>query len=240
MLTLQFNGYRYHGFQVQKNAITITEVVQNAIEKVFKKRYDIKGCSRTDAMVHANMYCITFFTEQQIPCERVVIALNMHLPPDIAVINCKEVEKDFHPRYSCKGKRYIYKIHNSRIKEPFLYHLVYEYPYPLDDALLNNASKAFIGTHDFAAFCSSGSKVVDTTRTIYDCGVTREGDIVTFYVEGNGFLYNMVRIMVGTLLKIAAGQIKPDAIPAIIASKDRQKAGTTAVPYALYLDKVFY
>ncbi len=240
LLTLQFCGSRYHGFQVQKNAVTVCQVVQDAIEKVFGSRLDVKGCSRTDTGVHALMYCMSMRCWMGIPCDKLVYALNQHLPEDVVVTYCKEVPLEFHARYSAMGKEYIYKIHNSRIGDPFSPNLRYRYGYPLDEAFLDKQAKAFIGTHDFSAFQSKGSDVEDTVRTIWDFSVTRQGDQVAFVVRGDGFLYNMVRIMVGTLVYIAMGKIAPGSIPVILASKDRAQAGKTMPACGLYLSKVFY
>lgn len=240
LLTLRYQGTNYHGFQVQKNACTVAEVLQDALEAVLGKREDIKGCSRTDSGVHANMFCVSVHTERKIPCQSLVRALNVKLPYDIAVTACCQVPDDFHARYDCKGKRYIYRIHNSEVKDPFGWKLAYDYRYPIDVALCNRACQDFLGTHDFSAFCSAGSSVEDHVRTITACGMYREGEEVTFFVEGDGFLYNMVRIMVGTVLEIAAGIKAPDCIPEILSGRDRSAAGFTAPAWGLYLDKVFY
>ena len=160
-LLLSFKGTNYHGFQVQENAVTIASTVQDAVEKVFHKRLDIKGCSRTDAGVHANAFGLTLKTDQAIPCDALVRAMNVNLPADIAVFDCYEVPLDFHPRYSCKGKQYVYKIWNCSVRNPFLTDQLYHFKYPLDVNLMDQAAKAFLGEHDFSAFCSSGSSVQD-------------------------------------------------------------------------------
>lgn len=240
LLTIRYQGTRYHGFQVQKNALTVAEAFQDALEPILGKREDIKGCSRTDSGVHANMFCISVKTDSKIPCDALVRALNVKLPYDIAVLSCREVAEDFHARYSCTGKRYLYQINNSPIKDPFAYKQVYDYRYPIDVSLCNRECKDFIGKHDFSAFCAANSSVEDHVRTITDCGMMRDGDKVTFYVEGDGFLYNMVRIMVGTILEISAGTKPQGCIPQIIEGKDRSAAGATAPPWGLYLDQVFY
>ena len=240
LLTIRYQGTNYHGFQVQKNAVTVAQTLQDAMQAVLGVRDDIKGCSRTDSGVHANEFCVSFHTQSRIPCESLVRALNVKLPFDIAVTACREVPLDFHARYSCRGKRYVYQIHNSPVKDPFNWKRVYEYRYPLDEALCNRVCRDFLGTHDFSAFCAANSSVEDHVRTITACGMTRQGERVTFFVEGDGFLYNMVRIMVGTVLEIAAGSMEQDAIPRILAGKDRSAAGATAPAWGLYLDKVFY
>lgn len=240
LLTLRFDGTRYHGFQVQKNALSVCEVFQNSVKNIFGKRYDVKGCSRTDSGVHANMYCLSMKIAENIPCDKLVTALNHVLPYDIAVTHVKEVPDDFHARYSCTGKQYVYKIHNSRVKDPFSPNSLYRYGYPLDEAMLNAQAKDFIGTHDFAAFQAHGGDIGDTVRTITDFTVTRYGDTVLFTVTGDGFLYNMVRIMVGTLIFIAMGKLENGCIPAVLASKNRARAGKTMPAHGLYLNKVFY
>jgi len=240
LCTLRFDGTPFCGYQVQKNGVTIAEKVQDAIEAVTGIRSDIKGCSRTDAKVHANMYCLNFHTASGIPCDKLIRALNMHLPYEIAVYDCREVADDFHARYHCKGKEYMYLIHNHLCRQPFLQNLAYEYRYSIDTDQLNQAGKAFIGTHDFKSFCSVKADVEDTTRTVSGFGVLREGEMVKIYVAGDGFLFNMVRIMVGTLLWISQGRLKPDAIPDILAARDRSQAGVTAPAHGLYLNKVLY
>ena len=244
LITMRFCGASYHGFQVQKNATTITQVFQDAVEEVLGKRYDIKGCSRTDAGVHANRYCISMKVDdgQTIPCQGLVRGLNAHLPGDIAVLDCCEVEEDFHARYNCLGKRYVYKFHNAPVRDPFLKGRVYhsQSGLILDADAMNRAAQHFLGSHDFSAFCAAGGSVEDKVRTIFDAKVCREGDIVTFSVTGSGFLYNMVRIMAGTLLAVGHHRMDPDEIPGILESLDRSRAGLTLPPDGLYLDDVFY
>lgn len=240
LLTIQYDGSNYHGWQVQKNALSVQEVFQNAVEKVFLKRLDVVGCSRTDAGVHANMYCLTIKTDMDITDYGVIMALNSNLPKDIAVIDCKEVDGDFHPRYSCKSKEYIYKIYNGKIRNPFYSNYALHYRYDIDVDYLNRECKAFIGTYDYSGFSSSKCDVEDTVRTVNNCEVWRQGDMVYFRVEADGFLYNMVRIMVGTLIFINEGKIKKGQLKEIIQSKDRSLAGRTALPQGLYLNKINY
>ncbi len=240
LLTISFDGTAYHGWQVQENAVTVQQTLQDALEQICRKRDNIVGCSRTDAGVHANMYCCNLRTESPIECGKLINALNAVLPDDIAVSDCREVDYEFHARYDCKSKEYIYKIWNSPNRNPFLKGYALHWKYPLDEKLLDSLAKQFIGTYDFSAFCAAGSSVEDTVRTVKNACVTREGDLVTFRVEANGFLYNMVRIMVGTLLDISAGKIPADAIPGIIKSKNRNLAGITARPEGLYLNRITY
>lgn len=240
LLTIKYDGSNYHGWQVQNNALTVQEVLQNAIESVFLKRLDVVGCSRTDAGVHANMYCVSFKTDMDITDDGVVLALNSNLPDDIAVTSCKEVSDDFHPRYDCKSKEYIYKIYNGKIRDPFYSKYAYHYKYLLDAEYLDKEAKSFIGTFDYCGFCSAKSDVADTVRSVKAFDVWRQGDMVYFKVEADGFLYNMVRIMVGTLLFSAQGKIPQGGITDVINSKDRKRAGKTAPPQGLYLNKINY
>ncbi len=239
-LTISYDGSNYHGWQIQKNAITVQEVFQNAVQKVFCEKLDIKGCSRTDSGVHANMYCLSLKTDMNISNESVVRALNTYLPKDIAVNSCEEVDDDFHARYSVKSKEYIYKLYNGKIRNPFLEKYAFQYRYPIDVDYLNKEAKAFIGTYDYSGFCSAHSGVEDTVRTVKDFTVWREGDMVYFKVEADGFLYNMVRIMVGTLLFVSEGKIKDGELKEVILSKNRKKAGKTAPAQGLYLNRVNY
>ncbi len=240
LLTLRFVGTRYHGFQVQKNAISVCEVFQDAVQKALGCRPDVKGCSRTDAGVHANMYCASMRLENSIPCERLVFALNSRLPGDIAVTACREVPAEFHARYSCTGKEYLYRLHNARVRDPFSAGLAYRWGYVIDADRLDAEAQAFAGRHDFAAFQAKGGDIADTVRTVERFCVRRDGETVLFRVKGDGFLYKMVRIMVGTLLHIAAGKLPPGCIPGIIESRERARAGKTAPACGLYLNNVYY
>lgn len=240
LVTIRYDGSAYHGYQVQSNALTVQEVFQNAVQNVFGKRLDVKGCSRTDSGVHANMYCISFDTDMNISNESVILALNTYLPEDVAAYDCKEVDMDFHPRYNCKSKEYIYKIYNGKYRNPFYAKYALWYRWNIDAEYLNNEAQAFVGKYDYSGFCSIKSDVEDTVREIYSCKVWCEDDFVYFKVCGDGFLYNMVRIMVGTLLFVSEGKIKSGELKSIILSKDRKKAGKTAPPQGLYLNNVSY
>lgn len=240
LLTIRYDGHRYHGWQVQNNALTVQQVLQDAIESLYGKRLDVIGCSRTDSGVHANMYCVSFDTEMSIPEDNVVQALNGFLPKDIAVIDCREVSSDFHPRYFTRSKEYVYKIHNGSVRDPFLADYAYYYHPHIDAEYLNREAKAYVGTYDYKGFCSIKSDVENTVRTVKAFDVWREGDMVYFRVEADGFLYNMVRIMVGTLLFVSDGKIPKGTLKSVILSKDRKKAGKTAPPQGLYLNKVNY
>ena len=240
LLEISYKGDRYHGWQVQSNAVTVQEKLQDAIESVFGNREDVKGCSRTDSGVHANVFCCNFRTEKEIPAEKIPAALNANLPSDISVKNCREVPYEFHARYDCKGKEYVYKIWNAQERNPFYNKLYYNYKYNIDIDTLNREAQDFVGVYDFSSFCAAGSSVEDMTREIYSFRIEKSGDEIFFYVSGNGFLYNMVRIMVGTLLDISSGKIEKGKIKEIIDSRNRENAGFTVPAEGLYLNKVYY
>ncbi len=241
LVTISYDGKSFHGWQIQQNAVTVQEVFQKSASKIIGEDFDIKGCSRTDSGVHANMYCISLKTAHPIPPERLKAALNRWLPLSVAVIDCKEVDEDFHARYSCVSKEYIYKIWNSEVRNPFLDGYALHYRYKLDEEMLNQAAQAYVGYHDFTSFCTLDNREMgDMRRNVKAFSVTREGDMVTMKVEADGFLYNMVRIMVGTLLRIQQGKIPADGIASIIEKKDRKYAGPTAQACGLYLNRVNY
>ena len=240
LLRLMYDGSHYHGWQVQPNGITVQEALQNAIEQILGVRESVTGCSRTDAGVHANDFCCNIRTENEIDCYRLQGALNAVLPDSISVKSVKEVDADFHARYSCVTKQYVYRVWNAGFKNPFLINKAWHYKNKIDEKFLNEQAQAYVGTHDYKAFCSAGSSVEDTVRTVKHFSVTRDGDEVIFTVEADGFLYNMVRIMVGSLIEISENRIEKDKLSAIIESKDRALAGRTAPPQGLYLNKVNY
>ncbi len=240
LLTLRYDGTAYHGWQVQPNGITVQETLQDAVQAVTGVRAGITGCSRTDAGVHADMFCCTLDTDCPLRGDKLAAALNFHLPRDIAVYDVRPVAADFHPRYMARGKRYVYRIWNGRQRHPVYERYALHRHRPLDEVLLHQAAQYFVGRQDFAAFCGAGSTVEDTVRTIRHCAVERQGDLVVFTVEGDGFLYNMVRILVGTLLEVADGRLSADNIPAILKSRDREQAGPTAPAKGLCLQEVFY
>jgi tRNA pseudouridine38-40 synthase len=239
-LTIKYDGTDYCGWQVQRNAKTVQETLQNALHSIINENCYVVGCSRTDSGVHANMFCLHFDSNSAIENDKLVLALNARLPQDISAINCDFVADDFHARYSCKGKNYIYKIHNSPIRDAFLYKYSLQVNKELDIDLLNKAAAVFLGTHDFSGFCSVGSSVQNTVRTVTECGFKREANLLIFSISADGFLYNMVRIIVGTLLEVAYGNISVDDLPKIIISCNRDLAGPTAKPQGLFLNKVFY
>ena len=237
---MRYNGTPFHGWQIQTNGVTVQQELCNAFKNISGKDENIIGCSRTDAGVHANMFCCNIRTECNVSTEKIPDALNFYLPPEISVYDCKEADYDFHARYNCKGKEYVYLIYNGKYRNPFYENKALFYPYKIDTEMLNTEAKSFVGVHDFSAFCSVGTEIHDKVREIYDCSVIRNGDLIEIRVSGNGFLYNMVRIMIGTLLGIQKGKIEKGSIPLIIESRNRENAGVTAEPQGLYLNKVFY
>jgi len=240
VLRLKYDGSRYHGWQVQKNDITVCETLEEALEKVCGHRVKVTGCGRTDAGVHALRYCANFKTDCRIPVERFPLAVNTRLPSDIAVCDAVEAEEDFNAISSCIKKEYIYKILNSNIRDPFLADRVCFYPQQLDMELMSAAAKAFEGTHDFKAVRSVGTETKTTVRTVYHCRAEKSGDIITVSVCANGFLYNMCRAMVGTMVYASYGKLLPEEIPELLEKGDRRLTGPTMPPQGLYLNRVWY
>lgn len=239
-LQLQYIGTRFHGWQVQPNGITVQETLQDAIETVTGIRSAVTGCSRTDAGVHANCFYCTTAQPERLSNEKFVQALNAVLPEDIAVLACEAVPDDFHPRYSAVAKRYIYRIWNGPVRNPFEQGVSLHIRSPLDESRMNETARLFLGTHDFSAFCSVGSSVQDKVRTIRHSQVERCGDIVTYSVEADGFLYNMVRILVGTILDVTAGRLSVESVHCALNTGNRNCAGATAPAHGLFLDQVWY
>ena len=219
---------------------TLQETMQNALEKLYKFRPNLTGCSRTDAGVHAIEFFCHYDTDKYIEQKGIVAALNTVLPNDISVIDCNYVDDDFHARYSAKGKNYIYRIFNSTVPSPFEENRSWRIARTLDECRMNEFAMKLVGTHDFVGFSSSGRTVTDTVRTITECSVKRENDIITLSVTADGFLYNMVRIIVGTAVEMSDSKLNPDDTLKIINSKNREAAGITAAPCGLYLNKVIY
>ncbi len=248
-LKISFLGTNYNGYQVQNNAPTVQRAMNQATERLFGFECDVVGCSRTDSGVHANEFCLTVSKKGEnclnhsVPISKIPIALNSLLPDDISVKYAEMVEDDFHARYDVKYKEYVYLLWNSELKNPFMGDRAYNIPFFIDDAVLdkmNRAADKFVGKHDFTAFMAKGSKITDAVRTVYYANLRREGDTVVFCVAADGFLYNMVRIMVGTLIDVARDNLNVEDLPNVIQACDRTRAGATAPPYGLYLNKVSY
>jgi tRNA pseudouridine38-40 synthase len=248
-IKIRYDGTRYAGYQVQNNALTIQEVLNKALADLFGFECDLTGCSRTDAGVHALCFCATVqkrgesSLQTNIPCEKIPFALNFRLPDDISVFYAKWVDDDFHARYSVRSKTYEYHILNTPFKDPFQVNRAYHYPKFLSDddiKLMQSAASNLCGRYDFSSFMASGSSVTDTVRTVYECSVRREAENVIIKISADGFLYNMVRIISGTLLEVGKGNIDPDHIFTIIESKNRTLAGSTLPAHGLYLTEVNY
>lgn len=241
-LLIEYDGSMYSGWQIQNKQEnkTIQGTIQKCIGQLTKEDINLIGCSRTDAGVHAKGFIANFFTCSNIPASKFKYAINNKLPDDIAILNSEEVDENFHSRYNCLGKRYIYNILNRESPSPIMRNYTYHYKHKLNIDDMNEGCKYILGKHDFSAFKSSASNVKDSVRVIEDIRVITQGDFVTIQVTGNGFLYNMVRIIVGTLLDVGIGKKSPIDIKYIIESKDRNKAGKTVPAQGLYLDKVFY
>lgn len=239
-LELQFDGTDYHGWQIQSGVSTIQGDLRRAIKAVTGEDVMPVGCGRTDAGVHAMSYIASYLTESRIPADRIPYALNAHLAPGIICRGAEIVPDDFNAARSAKGKTYRYIIDNSEFPDVMMSRYAWHYRYPLDTNAMAEAAKAFLGTHDFIGFAASGFSVKTTVRTIHSLIIKREGNLITTDITGNGFLYNMVRIIMGTLADVGGGKIAAGELPDIILSGDRNKAGITAPAKGLCLKEVFY
>lgn len=239
-LRLMYVGTAYHGWQVQKNAVTVAETLEKALALMVQHPVKCTGVGRTDAGVHAEVYVANFRTSSQIPCDRIPLAVNTRLPEDIVVVKATEVAQDFNAIGSCRKKEYTYRIYNSRIGNAFYVNRAWFYPKFLEEGAMQAAADTFVGTHDFSAVRSVGTQTKTTVRTVHYFQVSRQGDLIECKVCANGFLYNMVRAMLGTLVYVAEGKLRPGEIPEILASKDRTLAGPTAPPGGLYMTKLWY
>ena len=240
LLTISYDGTNYSGWQKQKNAVTVQGEFDKACSTLFKTDIESIGASRTDAGVHALGQRAVIDVDTSIPAEKIPLALNPLLPDDIVVTHAEEVDADFNPRFKALKKTYEYSIYNAPFRNP-IYRNYSEYVRcELDLDSMRTACEAFVGEHDFRAFCASGNSSKTTVRTIYSLDIEKDGDFIKIRVTGNGFLYNMVRIIAGTLIYVGEGRIAPDDLPEIIASGDRRKAGKTAGPSGLVLVKIMY
>ncbi|MFE8703862.1 tRNA pseudouridine(38-40) synthase TruA [Cytobacillus sp. FJAT-54145] len=236
-----YDGSQFSGYQVQPEKRTVQRDIELALQKIHKgEKVKISASGRTDAGVHAKGQIIHFDSSLQIPLEKWKVAINSLLPDDVAIIDVEKVASDFHARFDTTGKEYRYYVHLSKTRDPFKRSYAYHYPYPLDFISMKEAIKFFIGIHDFTSFCSARTEVEDRVREIKEIELIEEDGMLLFRFVGNGFLYNMVRIMVGTLLQVGSGDIEPYSIKEIIEKKDRKYAGKTAPPQGLYLWEVFY
>lgn len=239
-LRLSYDGSAYHGWQVQKNEISVAETLETALTKICGHPVKTVGCGRTDAGVHALRYCANFRTDCRIPIDRFPLAVNSRLPGDVSVSDAVEAPEDFNAIGSCLKKEYIYRILNSAVPDPFLQKRACFYPQRLDLALMQQAARAFEGTHDFKAVRSLGTETKTTVRTVYWCRAEKEGDLITISICADGFLYNMCRAMVGTMVYASYGKLLPEEIPQLLQIGDRRLTGPTMPPQGLYLNRIWY
>lgn len=239
-LIIEYDGTDYHGWQSQQNAVAVQDVVRKAIKKLTGEDVTLTGSSRTDTGVHAYGQVANFMTDSRIPADRFCYAINTNLPEDIAIKSSVEVDESFHARFSTKGKKYRYLIYNHPVPPALLCHRAWHEPRIVDFEAMKQAAPDFLGEHDFSAFKATGSDVKTNERTITYVDLKKEDELITFEIAGNGFLYNMVRIIVGTLVDVGLGKIPADSISKIIESRDRRQAGMTAPAHGLYLVEVYY
>lgn len=232
-MVVAYDGTNYCGWQIQPNGITIEQVLNEHLTRLLREEIRVTGASRTDSGVHSLGNVCIFDTETRIPANKISYALNQSLPEDIVVQESCEVGMEFHPRFSKSKKTYEYRILNRKMRMPTRRLDTYFYHHPLDVEAMRQAAALVVGEHDFKSFCSANSQAETTVRTIYSCTVDKEEDIIKIRVQGNGFLYNMVRILAGTLIKVGNGDISPEAITAILEACDRSAAGPTAPAHGL-------
>ncbi len=245
LLRIKFLGTDFHGFQVQPGMRTVQGTLTESFSKLFAQEVKVTGCSRTDSGVHANDFCITVDTEgTSIPPEKIPVAAARFLPQDISVISAKIVDSDFHPRYNTVSKEYLYRILNAPVTNPFENGRAWWLSHPnIDEEAvmrMNEAAKVLVGKHDFSSFMASGSDIVDTVREVQYLNIQKKNDIIEIRIAADGFLYNMVRIIVGTLVEVAEGKIDSGVLSEILESGKRTRAGQTAPPFGLYLNRVTY
>ncbi|EGO65318.1 tRNA pseudouridine(38-40) synthase TruA [Acetonema longum] len=239
-LTISYDGSNYHGFQRQQNALTIQEILEERLSRLFGHHLKITGAGRTDAGVHAWGQVVNFFTTGTIPVERIPAAANGLLPRDIVVKAAATVDADFHARYSAKSKIYIYKVYNHLLPDPFYRNLAWHIKGSLDLAKMRQALAVVQGTHDFSAFRAAGGAAADPVRTMLQTDCRQQSGTIDLLFHGTGFLYHMVRNLTGTLVEIGLGKRPHEDMGPILASKDRNQAGITAPPQGLYLSEIFY
>lgn len=239
-LTVAYDGTNYCGWQIQPNGVTIEEILNRTLSALTGESIRVIGASRTDSGVHARGNIAVFDTDTSIPPERIAYAINRHLPEDIVVVRSEEVPADWHPRYQDCTKTYEYHILNAEVPDPTRRFTTYFVSYKLDVEKMRQAAGYLVGTHDFASFCNIRTNVEDTVRTIYELQVQEEQGELVIRIRGNGFLYNMVRIIVGTLLRVGRDFYTPEHVKEILEAKDRQAAGVTAPPQGLMLVEIRY
>lgn len=239
-LIIEYDGKKFGGWQKQPSKLNIQGEIEQAIKEITGETVELNASGRTDAGVHSLGQTANFKTNSKIELEKIPVAINSKLKQSIRIISAEEVDENFHARYSCKGKKYRYVINNSKYGSAIYRDLEYHIPMKLNAKKMAEAAKYFEGEHDFKGFKASGTSSKSSVRTIYKAEVKEDGDRIIIELEGNGFLYNMVRIISGTLVEVGLGKIKPEEIPNIIESKDRSKAGKTLPAQGLYLVEVYY
>ena len=240
-LTIEYDGKEFNGWQKQPNKLNIQGEIERAISSITQEEnIELIASGRTDAGVHSLGQVANFKTNSKLPIEKIAIAINSQVKKSIRIVGAEEVEERFHSRYNCKQKTYRYVINNSEYGSAVFRNFEYHMPIKLDVEKMKQAVVHFVGQHDFAAFKSSGTSSKSSVRTIYQAEVKRENDRIIIELTGNGFLYNMVRIISGTLVEVGLGKISPNDIPQIIENKDRTKAGKTLPPHGLFLVEVKY
>ena len=239
-LKLMYVGTAYHGWQVQKNAVTVAETLEKCLALVVGHPVKCTGAGRTDAGVHAEVDVANFRTSSSIPCDRLPLAVNTRLPDDIVVVKATEVPEEFNAIGSCLKKEYTYRIYNSHIRNAFYVDRAWFYPKHLDEGVMQAAADRFVGTHDFAAVRSVGTETRTTVRTVHYFDISRSGALIECRVCADGFLYNMVRAMVGTCVYAAEGKFPPEAVSRILENKNRTAAGPTVPPGGLYMTNLWY
>lgn len=239
-LTVAYDGTDYCGWQVQPNGMTVEEILNRELSALTGEEVKVIGASRTDAGVHAEGNVAVFDTETGIPAERIAYALNCRLPEDIVAVKSEEVPGDWHPRYQCSVKTYEYRILNREMPDPVCRRSTVHISYPLNLGDMRRAAGYLKGEHDFKSFCSPHTEVKDTVRTVHSLEIEKEGDIITVRISGNGFLYNMVRIIVGTLINVGRGACPPEKVKEILEARDRRKAAATAPAKGLVLKHIRY
>ncbi|WP_026477621.1 tRNA pseudouridine(38-40) synthase TruA [Alkaliphilus transvaalensis] len=240
MIKIEYDGTNFNGWQIQPNGRTVQEEIMKVLAKLTGNRVEVNGSGRTDAKVHARGQVANFRIESNIPTQRISLAMNSLLPFDISIKEAHEMPEDFHARYSAIGKRYAYQIYRGRHRSPLVRNYAYHLNYDLDMDIIRWGTNRLIGTHDFKGFMASGSSVENTVRSIYSIDINEVNDSLWFTFEGNGFLYNMVRILVGTLVDLGASKKQKDDLLKALETGDRKYAGHTAPPQGLYLDNVIY
>ncbi len=243
-LTIAFDGTQYQGWQVQKVGLGIQELIEKSIAAIFRENARLHGSSRTDTGVHARAMIAHFdlpSERMKMPIAKVALALNSQLPDDIRVMDCRQADPEFHARFSARGKQYRYFVYNFHTHDPLLRHCAWHVPQSLDVSAMRRAALPFDGKRDYAAFANNRNYQMESTiRTLHRCDIQKRGPLLTFVIEGDGFLYKMCRGIVGTIIQVGQGRFVAETVEKMLEARDRQLAGMTAPAHGLVLWKVFY